>query len=39
MSLEYLLIFGIGIAAATVIATMGTEIAEFVIDQVDQLIN
>lgn len=38
MSLEYLLFFGIALAAATVVATMGTEIADFVIEQVKQLI-
>ena len=38
MSLEYLLLFGLGIAAATVLATMGTDIAEFVIEQVRELI-
>ena len=38
MSLEYLLIFGVGIAVATVLATMGTDIVEFVRQQIDQLI-
>lgn len=39
MSLEYLLIFGLGIAVATVLALMGTDIATFVFDQIDALIN
>lgn len=39
MSLEYLLIFGLGIAVVTVLATMGTDIAEFVIDTIRELIN
>lgn len=38
MSLEYLLLFGIGLAVATVLATMGTEIVQFVIDQIKALI-
>jgi hypothetical protein len=38
MSLEYLLLFGLGIAVATVLALTGTEIAEFVIDQVKELL-
>jgi hypothetical protein len=38
MSLEYLLLFGLGIAVATVLALAGTEIAEFVIDQVKELL-
>ena len=38
MSLEYLLLFGLGLAVATVLALTGTEIAEFVIDQVSELL-
>jgi hypothetical protein len=38
MSLEYLLIFGLGLAVATVLTTMGTEIADFVILQIKALI-
>ena len=39
MSLEYLLIFGLGLAVATLLATMGSEIAEFVMDTVRDLIS
>ncbi len=39
MSLEYLLVFGLGIAVATVLATMGGDIADFVIKTIDDLIN
>lgn len=39
MSLEYLLIFGLGIAVATLLATMGGDIADFVIETIDTLIN
>lgn len=39
MSLEYLLIFGLGIAVATLLATMGSDIADFVIDTIRDLIN
>ena len=39
MSLEYLLIFGLGLAVATVLVTMGDTIATFVIDTIDDLIN
>jgi hypothetical protein len=39
MSLEYLLIFGLGLAVVTVLATMGTDIAEFVIDTIRDLIS
>lgn len=38
MSLEYLLLFGLGLAVATVLATMGDTIVTFVIDQVKALI-
>lgn len=38
MSLEYLLIFGLGLAVAAALATMGTEIATFVVEQVKALI-
>jgi len=38
MSLEYLLIFGLGIAVVTVLATMGTDIADFVIETIRDLI-
>ena len=38
MSLEYLLIFGLGLAVATVLVTMGTDIAEYVIDTITDLI-
>ena len=38
MSLEYLLLFGLGLAVATVLAFTGTEIAEFVIEQVSALL-
>ena len=38
MSLEYLLLFGLGLAVATVLAVMGTEIVDFVIDQIRELI-
>ena len=38
MSLEYLLIFGVGLAVAAALATMGSEIATFVIDQIKALI-
>ena len=39
MSLEYLLIFGLGIAVATLLATMGGEIADFVIETIRDLIS
>lgn len=38
MSLEYLLIFGVGLAVAAALATMGSEIATFVIDQIKALV-
>lgn len=38
MSLEYLLIFGLGIAVATLLATMGTDIADFVIKTITKLL-
>ncbi len=38
MSLEYLLIFGLGLAVAAALATMGTEIATFVMDQIRALV-
>ena len=38
MSVEYLLIFGLGLAVATVLVTMGTDIAEYVIDTITDLI-
>ncbi len=37
MSLEYLLLFGLGIAVATALAFMGTDIATFVVEQIDAL--
>lgn len=37
MSLEYLLIFGLGLAVATVLAVMGTDIVDFVVKQIDAL--
>ena len=37
MSLEYLLFFALGLAVATVMATMGTEIVDFTIEQVKEL--
>jgi hypothetical protein len=39
MSLEYLLIFGLGLAVVTVLATMGTDIAEFVMDTIRDLMS
>lgn len=39
MSLEYLLIFGLGIAVATLLATMGSDIADFVIETIRELID
>lgn len=39
MSLEYLLIFGLGLTVAAVLATIGGGTAEFVIDQIKLLIN
>lgn len=39
MSLEYLLIFGLGLAVATLLATMGSDIADFVIETVRDLIS
>ena len=39
MSLEYLLIFGLGLAVATVLVTMGTDIADFVIETIRDLIS
>ena len=38
MSLEYLLLFGLGLAVATVLAVTGTGIAEFVIENVKELL-
>lgn len=38
MSLEYLLIFGLGLAVATALVTMGTDIADFVIETIRDLI-
>ena len=38
MSLEYLLLFGLGLAIATVLAVMGTEVVDFVIEQIRDLI-
>lgn len=38
MSLEYLLIFGLGIAVATVLATMGSDITQFVLETIQDLI-
>lgn len=37
MSLEYLLLFGLGLSAAIVLALMGDHVVEFVITQVRQL--
>ncbi len=37
MSLEYLLIFGLGLAVATVLATMGGDIVEYVIETINEL--
>lgn len=37
MSLEYLLYFALALAIATVLATMGTEIVDFVITQVKEI--
>ena len=39
MSLEYLLLFGLGIAVATALAMMGTDIVDFVVQQVRELIS
>ena len=39
MSLEYLLIFGLGLAVATLLATMGTDIADFVIETIRDLMS
>lgn len=39
MSLEYLLLFGLGLAVATVLVTMGDGIVDFVIEQVRLLID
>ena len=38
MSLEYLLIFGLGIAVATALTLMGSDITDFVLDTVRDLI-
>ena len=38
MSLEYLLIFGLGLAVTTVLVTMGTDIATFVMDTIRDLL-
>lgn len=38
MSLEYLLIFGLGLAVATVLATMGGDIVDYVITTIGELI-
>lgn len=38
MSLEYLLIFGLGLAVATVLATMGGDIVDFVLETIRELI-
>ncbi len=37
MSLEYLLYFALALAIATVLATMGSEIVDFVITQVKEI--
>ncbi len=37
MSLEYLLYFALALAIATVLATMGNEIVDFVITQVKEI--
>lgn len=39
MSLEYLLIFGFGIAVSAALVIMGSDVKEFVIDTIDYLIN
>ena len=39
MSLEYLLILGLGLAVATLLATMGSDIATFVVDTVRDLLS
>lgn len=39
MSLEYLLLFGLGLAVATVLALTGNTIVDFVLQQIDHLIN
>ena len=36
--MDYLLIFGLGIAAPNVLVTMGTDIADFVIETIRDLI-
>lgn len=38
MSIEQLLLLGLGLAVATVLAMMGTEIADFVITTIKELI-
>ncbi len=38
MSLEYLLIFGLGIAVATALALMGSDITDFVLETIQDLI-
>jgi hypothetical protein len=38
MSIEQLLLLGLGLAVATVLATMGTGIADFVIETIKELI-
>jgi hypothetical protein len=38
MSLEQLLLLGLGLAVATVLATIGTGIADFVIETIKNLI-
>lgn len=39
MSLEYLLLFGLGLAIVTVLIVMSTDITDFVLKQVDVLMN
>lgn len=39
MSLEYLLIFGLGIAVSAALVIMGADVKEFVIETIDYLIN
>ena len=39
MSLEYLLIFGFGIAVSAALVVMGSDVKEFVIETIDYLIN
>ncbi len=38
MSLEYLLLFGLGIAVASALAVMGTDVVDIVVTQIRELI-